>query len=58
MIIPSHLNTTITALLDNAVIPLTQDAKTAEQVLNEIQRVNPDFKRRVRPSLNNMRIKK
>jgi hypothetical protein len=58
MIIPPELNATIAALLDNAVFPLVQDAKTAEQVLNQIQRVNPDFKRRVKPSLQSMRIKK
>ena len=58
MLIPPELHTTIAALLDNAVFPLVQDAKTAEQVLKEIQRVNPDFKRRVRPSLDEMRINK
>ena len=58
MIIPPELFETIAALFDNAVFPLVQDAKTAEQVLKEIQKVNPDFKRRVRPSLNDMRVKK
>ena len=57
-IIPLELNATIAALLDNAVFPLVQDAKTAELVLKEIQKVNPQWVRRVKPSLNDMRVKK
>ena len=52
MLIPPELNETIAALLDNAVFTLTQDKATAEQVLKEIQRVNPQWVRRVKPSLN------
>jgi len=58
VIIPPELHPTIAALLDNAAFPLVEDKKTAEKVLKEIQRVNPDFKRRVRPSLSDMRLKK
>jgi len=58
MIIPLELNETIAALLDNAVFPLVQDAKTAEQVLKEIQRLNPQWQRRYRPTLEELRIKK
>lgn len=58
MIIPPELNATIAALLDNAVFPLTQDAKTAEHVLKEIQRLNPQWQRRYRPTLEELRIKK
>jgi hypothetical protein len=58
MIIPPELNETIAALLDNAVFPLVQDAKTAEQVLKEIQRLNPQWQRRYRPALEQSRIKK
>jgi hypothetical protein len=58
IIIPPHLNKKIAALLDNAVFPLVQDAKTAEQVLKEIQLVNPQWVRRVKPNLSDMRIKK
>ena len=58
MLIPPELHTTIAALLDNAVFPLVQDAKTAEQVLKEIQNVNPQWQRRYRPTLEQLRIKK
>jgi hypothetical protein len=58
VIIPPELFETIAALLDNAVFPLVQDAKTAEQVLKEIQRLNPRWQRRYRPTLEQSRIKK
>ena len=58
MLIPPELHTTIAALLDNAVFPLVQDAKTAEQVLKEIQKANPQWVRRVKPNLNEIRVKK
>jgi len=54
IIIPSELHPTIAALLDNAVFPLVQDKATAEKVMNEIQRLNPQWVRRVKPSLKEM----
>jgi hypothetical protein len=55
VIIPPELHATIAALLDNAVFPLVQDKATAEQVLNEIQRLNPAWARRVKPTIKEMR---
>ena len=58
MIIPPELFETIAALIDNGVFPLREDKVTAEKVLKEIQRLNPQWQRRYRPTLEQLRIKK